>query len=57
VILQLVQRHLVRRDDQLAIARLAQLQRVLLLQTIEVIHGNRVEAFEIHGIDDDRLAF
>jgi hypothetical protein len=46
-----------RRDDELAIARLAQLQRVLLLQTIEVILGNCVEAFEIHGIDDDRLAF
>ena len=57
VIAQLVERHFVRRHDELPIARLADLERHALLQIAEVRRRDDVEAGEVDRRDLHRLAF
>ena len=56
VIAQLVERQFVRRDDQLAIARLTDFERHALLHLGEVVRRDDVEADEVDRGDRDRLA-
>ena len=56
MIAQLVDRHLVRRDDQLPIARPADFQRHALLQVVQMTGRNAVEADEFDGRHPNRLA-
>ena len=58
VILQLVERQLAGRHDQLAVARRADLQRHLVLQRLQVLRRNDiVEADEVDGRNPDRFPF
>ena len=57
MILQLVQRHLVRRHHELPIAGRADLQRHLRLQLFEMIGGDDVEADVLDAGDLDRFPF
>ncbi len=57
VVPQLVQRHLVRGDDELPVARRADLERKILLELGEVCRGDLIEADEVDGRHLDRFAF
>jgi len=57
VILQLVHRHLVRADHELAISRLSDRERHPALEIGEMIGRDNVEAFEVDGRHVDGLAF
>ncbi len=56
VIAQLVDGHLVRRDDQLSIARLVDFQRQAFLEPVQMIGRNDIETDEFNGRHPDRLA-
>jgi hypothetical protein len=57
VVLQLVDRHLVRRDDQLPVARRADLERNFLHQGGKVVGWDHVESHEVEGRNLHRCAF
>ena len=57
VVLQLVHRHLVGRDHELAIAGLPDLQRYPFLQVVEMGRRDVLEAGEIDRLDEHRRAF
>ena len=57
VVLQFVDRHLVRRDDELPVARRADLERNLFHHLSEMVGWDHVESDEVDGRNRHRFAF